>query len=246
MLAVSVASTDRDLTTTGALKALILGATATSTLQDVRLSALIRQASRWAETFVGYPLTVQSYRESVAGFGRRNLMLARVPIVAVSAVYDATDTGTATLLNTSEYRVEDTEAGFLSRDQGFAWTASMQWRSGPRGTFGTAGDAIPLEPQPMPGQEYKPWLCDYVAGWTYNGVSTSSPNWSTVNGSTSTGRTMPEDIEQAVLLRAQELHVNPLGVVKEVVGDLSVQYNARSVNLDSPAEIMLLPYQRAV
>src|SRR5437660_1768210 len=129
MLVTTVRSTNPDLTSTGMLKGLVIGATATSTAQDGQLSNLIRQASRFAETYVGYPMSVQTYRETVPAFGRRNLMLSRTPVVAVLAVYDATDTGTATQVNTSEFRVEDAEAGLLSRDQGWAWSASFQWRS---------------------------------------------------------------------------------------------------------------------
>lgn len=219
------ASTDRDLTTTSALKALVLGATATSTAQDAYLSNLIRRSSKWAESFVGEPLTVQTYRETVASFGRRSLLLGRTPLRSLDAIYDATDTGVATLVST-QCRIEDADAGLLSRDFGWGWTATIQ---GP----GTGGpfypSALPLESFPLSGQEYKPWLVDYRAGWTYGGVDTGSANYSTARGSTSTGRTLPEDVEQAVLLRAQAMHQNnPDGVSSESLGDLSVSYRDRA------------------
>lgn len=233
-LDVSVLSTDRDLTTTGALKALVLGATATSTAYDAHFSNLIRRGSRWAETFIGTPLTVQSYRETVAGFGRRNLMLARTPLRSVGAVYEATDTGTAIALASTEIRVENAEAGFLSRDDGWGWTVPSE------------GD---LELRPMTGQEWKPWLVDYSAGYTYDGLTTSSANWSTAAGSTSTGRTLPEDIETAVLLWCAKAYTVPIGVASEQLGDLKVEYNLRSNRKDSEAqwqehELILEPYRR--
>lgn len=233
-LDVTVLSTDRDLTTTGALKALLLGATATSTALDAHLSNLIRRGSRWAESYVGTPLTVQSYRETVPGFGRRNLMLARTPLRAVSALYESTDTGTAIALASTEIRVENAEAGFLSRDDGWGWTVPSE------------GD---LELRPMTGQEWRPWMADYVAGWTYDGLSTSSANWSTAAGSTSTGRTLPEDIEQAVLLWCVKAHTVPPGVASEQLGDVRVEYNLRSNRKDSEQqwqehELMLEPYRR--
>lgn len=233
-LEVTVQSTDRDLATTGALRAMVLGATATSTMQDAHLSNLIRRGSRWAESFIGYPLTVQSYRETVAGFGNRNLTLSRTPLRSVSALYEATDTGSQAALGTSEFRVENADAGFLSRDAGWNWSARY------------GGD---LDLRPLSGYETKPNLVDYTAGWTYAGLSTSSANWSTVAGSTSTGRTLPEDIEHAVLVWCQKVYSVPVGVASEELGDLKVEYNARSDRKDvysqlQEHEMLLLPYQR--
>lgn len=246
-------STDRDLTTTSALKAMVLGATATSTSQDAVLSRAIRQASRWAETYLGYHPTLQSYEECVASFGQRRLMLSRTPLVAVTGVFDATDTGSASEVLSTEYRVQDREAGFLSRDQGFAWTATLQAKSGAGygGWSGSGGSAFPLQPEPVPGDEYEPWLVRYRAGWTYGGVDTGSSNWSTAHGTTSTARTLPEDIEAGVLLRAQYIYENfdADGIAAESLGDLSVTYrsgNFQSHGEDEPYEKWLRPYRRFV
>lgn len=251
-LDVLVKSTDVDLTTTSALKAIVLGATATSTAQDAFMSAVIRRASRWAETYLGYHPTLQSYEEAVASYGSRRLMLSRSPIVAVTGVFDATDTGSAAEVLSTEYRVQDREAGFLSRDQGFAWTATLQQRSGYGGWSGAAGPAFPLQPEPVPGDEYEPWLVRYRAGWTYGGIDTGSSNWSTAHGTTSTGRTLPEDIEAGVLLRAQYMFedFDSDGIAAEQLGDLSVTYrsgrNLGSVSQDEPYERWLRPYRRLV
>lgn len=236
-LEVTVLSTDRDLASTASLKAMILGATATSTMQDLHFSNLIRRGSRWAESFIGYPLTVQSYRETVPGYNSRNLMLARTPLRAVAALYESTDTGTQAAMLTSELRVESAEAGLLSRTNNGAWDWSVRY------------DVL-LDIRPVPGQETKPNLVDYVAGWTYAGLSTSSANWSTMAGTTSTGRTLPEDIEEAVLLWCLKAHTVPVGVASESLGDLKVEYNARSDRKDvysqlQEHEMLLLPYQRA-
>jgi hypothetical protein len=248
MLSVITKSTDVDLTTTSALKALALGATTTSTAQDTLLSNVARRASKWAESYIGKALTVQTYRETLPAYGRRSLMLSRTPVRAIKAVYDATDTGVAQRLGTTEYRLEDPDSGLITRDAGFAWSASMQGRIGLSAYGGS--ESIPLDPAPMPGQEYKPWLVDYVAGWTYAGVDTGSDNWSTENGATDTGRTLPEDIEQAVLLRAQMAWegLDLEGKDSEALGDLSVKYtNLRSVRMDDPMppmyEQLLIPYR---
>lgn len=168
-------------------------------------------------------------------------MLSRTPIVAVDEVYDATDTGTATQIHTSEFMVENAEAGFLARDQGWPWSATLQARSAEGGLTAT-----PLDPQPVPGEEYKPWLVRYRAGWTYGGVSTSSPNWSTEAGSTSSGRTLPEDIEDAVLSRAQVIFAGSTNVQSESLGDLSVNYRSGGADSASDEEESLAPYRRFV
>src|SRR5205814_298683 len=178
------------------------GATATSTAQDTVFSDRIRQASRWAESYLGFPPTLQTYRETVAGFGRRSLLLSRTPVRSVASVFDATDTGQATQILTSEFKVENADAGLLTRREGFGWTAALQ----PPGSGGPFLSSIPLEAAPLAGQEYKPWLVDYAAGWTYGGLATTSANYSTVAGTTSTERTLPEDVELAVLLKAQALY----------------------------------------
>lgn len=243
MLDVVTASTDRSLATVAALKSLALGATATSTVQDAYFADLIARSSRWAESYLGYPLTLQTYQECVAGYGARRLVLARTPIVAVDRVFDATDTGTATQILSSEFRVQDRDAGFLSRNQGWPWTATLQapsfsgWAGG--------GPAFPLSPEPVPGDEYEPFLVDYRAGWTLAGVETTSANYSTANGTTSTGRTLPEDIEYGVLLRAQDMFEGlDNDITAESLGDLSVNYASVQTDKPTPAERLLMPYRR--
>lgn len=238
MLHTCVASTDPDLTTTGALKARILGATATSTMEDAYFSALIRAASRWAESYIGYPLTLASYRETLPSYGTRTLRVARTPLRSISALYAATDTGEGSdaTVNSSEFRVEDRDAGLISRDEGWVWTAPLEWE---------------LEARPQAGQEWRPWMVDYAAGYTYAGVSTDSPHYSTEKGTTSTGRTLPEDIEEAVILKAMTLSDGGGEVSGERLGDLQVNYRSGGVDrsgqpLPPPFEMILDPYRRVV
>lgn len=238
---VTVSSTDEDLTTTESLREMLPLAPAIS--QDGYLGRIIQRSSKWAETFVNAgPLTVQTYRETVAGFGGRRLVLSRTPIRAVKAVYRGTDTDEATVIATSEFIVEDRDAGFLARNAGFSWDVPMQWR----GAAIAGGDAIPLDPMPLSGQEYKPYLVDYVAGWTYGGIASTASNYSTVAGSTSTGRTLPADVEFAVLLRAQRLYQNRPDVSAESLGDASVSYGGSMArgSMATEEEMTLLPYQR--
>lgn len=226
MLTVCASSTDTDLTTTGFVKDL-LGIVGTS--QDQVLGALIKAASRWAENYVGRPLALQSYSETVPGYGRLQLMLKRYPVRSVDRVMEATDSG-ATELQSSEYTLEDADAGIITRPEGWNWTPLME---------GHAFDAaVPLTLTPMSGQEERPFLVDYHAGYTYDGIDTGSPHWSTggKNGSTSTGRTLPEDIELAVAYKVQGLLEGGEEVASESLGDISVNY--RSLGNDSDGTLL--------
>ncbi len=75
-------------------------------------------------------------------------------------------------------------------------------------------------------------------------MDTGSPLWTTCGGTTSTGPTLPADIEQAVLLKAVEFVRGGVGNVQsEAVGDLSVSYFGAS-NYRSEAMELLAPYRR--
>lgn len=251
MITTCTASTDRYLTTTGFVK-ILLGVTGTSA--DDQISAQILVASRWAESFVGRPLTVQTYQETMPGYGSRTIAVKYTPLVGIQRMFEGgTDTGTNSEILTSERRIDDAEAGFISRTNalGFQWTAGGV---GP-GQFGWGSAysgpeaSIPLSPfTPLPGQEDRSFLCEYTAGYSYNGVDPSSPNWTTNGGTTSTGRTLPEDIELAVALRVQQLREGSPSVYQENLGDMRVSYRteaAADVYLDTQRpEGLLMPYRR--
>lgn len=226
-LKVTVKSSDYDLTTTAALKE-YLGLTGTS--DDARLSACIRAASRWAESYIGYPLSAQGYRETRPTFGTRNLMLTQTPVRAVTQLLDSQDTGEAGSVGTSDY-VLNGDAGMLEREDGWMWTVPID------------GD---LSQTPRSGQEQRPWLVDYVGGWTRGGIDTGSPLWSTEGGSTDTGRTLPEDIEEAVKQKASVLFDGTESLDRERLGDLDIVYNLRSGTADkqTPYETLLGSYRR--
>lgn len=222
-------STDDYLTTTAAVK-LALGTT--STANDAEISSAILSASRWAQTYVGYPLVARRYREQIAGYGTRSLLLARTPIRSVVALWDRETTDGASPVATSEMQIER-KAGLIRRPQGWEWSApSEPW----------------LTNRPLVGQEFPAWLADYVAGYTYAGIDTGSALWSTVAGSTSTGRTLPEDIEEAVIRKAVGFYEGSEDVVEEAVGDLRVRYGSFGQSAQRPdrAAILLGPYKRVV
>lgn len=229
LISVTVASTDAYLTTTEAVKRR-LGTTA-ETSNDARLNACILAASRWAETLVGYQLSAQTYREAVPSYGSRSLMLARQPLRALTGLWNTTSTADGVQVATSEVQVEHGPA-LVRRPTGFEWSVpGEQW----------------LSPRPLPGQEYPAWLADYVAGYTYGGLTTASANWSTEAGTTSTGRTLPEDIEEAVIAKAVGLYDGSDQVIEEQVGDLRVRYSGASGGTKPDLAAQLLePYCRVV
>lgn len=227
-------STDPQLTTTAMVKQLM---GTTSTEDDAEIDTLITAASRWAEGVVGYPLSAQRYVELVPSYGTRRLMLSKPYVRAVVAgPFSATDTGAATEIQSSEYRL-NSNAGMLDRNAGWAWTAPDY--PYPMG--------LTLTRTPWAGQEAPSWLVDYVAGFTL-GMSTGSQLWSTRSGTTSTGRTLPADIERAVALKAVAMYEGSEGVAEKSVGDLKVRYGSYGSKtlVTDPAEVLLLQWRKTI
>lgn len=217
MLTVCSSSTADELTTRANLKD-ELGLT--DNAHDALLDRLITRASEWAADQLGvFPLR-QVYSETVAGYGRRHLMLSRYPIRSVTRVYSGTDTGTATEIKSTEYRRADDDAGLLARDQGWAWTARS---------------ADLLTAIPLAGMEEHRYLVDYEAGWTLGTTST-------LGGTTSTGRTLPRAVEQAVLLKARSWFLRRQAdpsIKSQSIGDLSITYRDEGGQLEDEAEALL-------
>ena len=217
---VSATSTDGALTTTAYLRRL-LGAT--STADDTAQQDAVVAASRWAETYVGYPLLTQVYSETLAGYAAQELMVSRTPIRARLRLFDSTDTGEATEYCSTDYRIEDAEAGFLGRDAGFGWTAQS---------------AAHLGRYVVPGSELRPWYFEYQAGYIYPETTSTS------YGTSDTGRSLPEDIERAVALKAAEMYEGQEGIASKGIGDLSISYTSERIGAAGPAERLLAPYRR--
>lgn len=240
MLNITTRTTDPDLTTTGALKSRLFGSTTSTEASDALLGGVIRAASRWAEGFVGQPLVLQSYEETVPTYGTRVLMLKRTPLRSLR-LYESTDDNAYEVTST-QFWVDDREAGFLTRDEGWPWTAPSE---------------LELEERPLPGEESAPWYVVYQAGYTYNGLSTDSTHYSTHAGSTDTGRTLPEDVEEAVLLKCRSIYEQSVEggeVQSERLGDLETVYRSGGEGRGSAlqaeglgaAELLLSQYRRVV
>jgi hypothetical protein len=191
MLTVTTTSTSAGLTTLDALKG-HLGITTTD--QDDLLSDAILGASDAVATYIGYYPLRQTYRETIAGFGNRTMMVSRTPLTAVSALYYGS---TGLLADPASYVIDNTEAGFIVRDQGFPWSAGVEWD---------------LDAHIAPRSERKIFIVDYTAGWVM---------------STGAGRTLPYDLEQAAVESAKSQYLGRKrdgSITSKSVGDLSVSY----------------------
>ena len=243
MLNVCVSASDPDYATCGDVMAVLFGSTTTgnvATTQEMdQISRTIRRASAWAESVLGQPLALQTYQETVPGFGGRALLLARTPIVAVLRLFDSTSTASATEYCSTHYSVEDRDAGVLARDAGWPWSNAAQYAS---------DFSLGLTAARLPGMESRPWLVEYVAGYTILATTSTCHGRSTADETWTTGPTLPEDIKQAVILKAVEFQSNPLGVRSRKVGDLAVEYATAGLTgrggLVSAAEALLAPYRR--
>lgn len=242
MLAVCVSSTDAVLATCADVMLITLGATSTSvvaTTAEIEYAGrLATRASAWAETYLGRPLTLQVYSESLPSYGGRTLILSRTPLVRVLRFFDSTATSEATAICSSEFRVRDAEAGLLDRDAGFRWTNARY--------DGETCFSLGLTPAYLPGREERPWLVEYVAGYRVTGSTVTCMGVSSGDDAFTTGITLPDDIVQAVAVRAAELYSNPMGVSSRRVGDLAVQYATAGPDGSgmSGAESLLAPYRR--
>ncbi len=203
---VSASSTDGSLSDTASLRQ-ILGAT--STAQDGLQQTQIARASAQAVTFLGYPVLAQVYSERVAAYGGQTLMLGVTPIRAILRVFDSTTTCEATEYTSTEVWIDDPEAGLLSiGPRGFGDTSLINWN---------------MAPGIVPNSEQKTWLVEYQAGYVYPETS------STAYGTTSTERTLPLDLEAAVLAQSKRLfsNVDPT-VLSQSIGDLSITYRSEA------------------
>jgi hypothetical protein len=112
------------------------------TSKDTILNSLIVDVSDEIQREFQF-LCRQSYRETLAGYGNTRLMLARTPIVTVSAVTQNSEPIT-------DYVIENKEAGFLYRRFGWCWTASVGWK---------------ITGYVIPNSEHPEFEVTYVAGY---------------------------------------------------------------------------------
>ncbi len=228
MLQVCTTAADADYATTGDVMMVLFRSTSTAMVASTQeinyIGQLARRASRDADRVLGYTLAQQVYSESLDSHGRRNLVLGVPPLVKVLRFFDSTATEDATEVCSTDYRVESWTGAILSRDGGWRWTADLAQAQ----TCFNMG----LSPAWRPGQRTRPWLVEYIAGFSPTGTTSTASGRTTDDPTWTTGPTLPDDLVPAVALRAAELYSTPLGVTSRSIGDLSVSYGSRDPSAD--------------
>jgi hypothetical protein len=118
----------------------------------------------------------------------------------------------------TSYTIDNAEAGFILRDLGFPWSAAVEWD---------------MASHIMPRSERPQFIVDYEAGYIM---------------STDTSRTLPYDIEQAVISTAGSLYYaaqRDPGISSKSVGQLSVAYRSLrdTTVISDQAATLLRPYR---
>jgi hypothetical protein len=198
---------------------------------DETLLRFIRRASRRIETYVGRPLLDQVYRATLPSYGGRVLQLPCHPIRSVLRIFDGTDTGTGTELSSTDYTV-DYETGHLHRDSWWPWTYVA---------------LTEVAPFPAPNQEYPRWLVEFSAGYI---PPMGKDTGSTGDGTTTTGTTIPFDIQDAAISLTRSMWLSRAresGIKSKHVGELSITYGTPT-NASMPDEVaaMLAPYRSII
>lgn len=205
MLTVLTSSTESMLTTVTRAKS-VLGVTASSTGEDEEVENLIRGVTDEVASFIGYWPFRQVYSETIRSYGNLRLMTARTPIRGLSGVF----LGNALVLPSS-YEIEDAEAGFIHREQGWPWSAGTQWD---------------LSAHIVAHSELPRFQLIYEAGWVRTNNELSGLGWLSNRG----GRTLPWQIEEAALELIQDRYdARSVGrtVKSRTIGDFSITYADR-------------------
>lgn len=192
---------------------------------DETLIRMIRRASSRVESFIGRSLQPQVYQAILPGYGRRKLLLPIYPVRHVFRVYDGTDTGVDTEISATGYHL-NAEEGSLERDDAWPWTYKL----------------VPdISAFPEPSQEYPRFLVDFSAGFIPPQGKTS-----TVDGTTATGPTLDQNIQDAVISLMRTMwhdRSRPTNVRSRSVGEISITYGESKGELPDDVLAILTPYK---
>lgn len=201
MITTCTSSTGTQLSTLAAFKAALR---VTTTADDDLMDTYLTMASEAVEQYLGYSLRRGVYSETVPAGGDNLLMLSQTPVQAIESLsYDGDE------LSSTDYSIDDPDAGLIWRDYGFPWTAQVQ---------------AELSERPVPGSERRAYTCVYEAGYVLAG-STTTDGWVTVT----TGRTLPHWAERATLETAKTWFKQTAvdaSIQSKRIGDLSITYQS--------------------
>jgi hypothetical protein len=114
---------------------------------DIKLLRIIQEASDAVFRFCDRMFALQSYRETIRGYGGNTITLSVTPVKIVTSVLSSNSP-------VLDYTLEDPDAGFLYRQAGWEWTAVVGWG---------------LERYFRPGSEAPSFVVEYQAGYVMPG-----------------------------------------------------------------------------
>lgn len=200
----------------------------TDAQHDETLTRFIRRSSSRIETYIGRPLFDQVYQVALPSYGGPILQLPHHPVRSVLRVFDGTDTGTGSKeLSSTEY-VVNLDRGQLWRSEGWSWTYTAQ---------------AEVAPFPIPNAEYPRWLVEFSAGYV---PANGKDSGSTQDGTTTTGTTVPLDIQEAAISLTRSTwyaRTRESGIRSKSVGELSISYAAQTGSMPDDVLAILAPYR---
>ncbi|MDD5366925.1 MAG: phage head-tail connector protein [Gallionellaceae bacterium] len=123
-----------------------LGLDLSTNSHDELLTALVADASDAIGSYCGRAFPRAELTETLPGTGRLRLILPRTPLKAITSIVYADST-----LGSTSYSIEDEDAGFVYREDGFYWTPLE--------------DASQLVPHYTPSLETQEYAVTYVGGY---------------------------------------------------------------------------------
>lgn len=183
------------------------------------LERLINGASEAIERFCGRHFEYEAnISEKVAGYGGVRLVVSRTPVVSIASIAYNGST-----ISSSEYSIEDADAGLIYRSTGWKWTAIRR---------------PDITQDRLPGTEQKLFTVTYTGGYVTPQQAADNPALT---------RSLPYDLEQAcidaVVTWYRDRGENR-NITSEKVMSASLSYNRHA--LPEPVQEMLAPYRRIV
>ncbi len=206
------------LTTVGTVKSFI-GIPASDLTKDSLLESLVNAVSERIEKYCSRHFEKATYTEYHRGHERQRLLLNQYPIVSVTSVEL-----NGSVLASTEYEIEDADAGILFRETGWPWKGY---------NVGLVGE---------PGVSTRNIKVVYVAGYVLPKDATAD-----------NPRTLPYDLEQACISFVAHLYGGKEGAgkVSEQQGAVRTDYEKLVLGaglLSLPPEVAALceSYRRSV
>ena len=118
-LTVDFPASSYDLTTVDAVVAALSLSPSDQASNSQYIGTLIKRASSFISTYTNRVFAKETVTETLTSNGGPRLVLSRTPIISINSV----TYNNITVISSSEYEIEDADAGFLWRERG--WTNTL-------------------------------------------------------------------------------------------------------------------------